>query len=229
MLYGPERPAGAPLTVCLLGGESSGKSTLAAELQLHFQALGWSAVRVPEHLREWCARQGRAPQAHEQAALADEQARQIPCARQRPGVQLVLADTSALVVAAYSELYFKDSSLYPAALEHQRGCDVTLLMGLDLPWVSDGLFRDSPAVREGTDHILRRELESAGIPFQTIYGQGRDRLDAALRAIGHRLGITLAQQAPGRSSRTAAWVCERCSDPDCEHRLFSRLLAARDH
>lgn len=216
------------LTVCLLGGESTGKSTLAQALHRHLTERHRLVVTlVPEHLRDWCARQGRAPQAHEQAALAQEQAKQISLAQAQHGVDLVLADTSALMVACYSELYFHDTSLYPSSLERQRGYDLTLLMGLDLPWVADGLFRDSPAVREASDRVLRRELQGAGIPFQTIYGKGTERLHAALRIIGHRLGQALVPEAPARQARTGNWVCERCSDPDCEHRLFSRLLTAR--
>lgn len=215
------------LTVCLLGGESSGKSTLALALQGHLSALGWSVALVPEHLRDWCIRHGRAPQAHEQAGLAQEQARQIEQARASPGVELVLADTSALMVAAYSELYFNDPGLYAHALGQQRGYDVNLLMGLDLPWVPDGLFRDGPALREATDRILRRELDRTGIAYHTVYGQGQERLQAALRIIGHRLGTVLVPDPVAARPRQAAWVCERCSDPDCEHRLFTRLTDAR--
>jgi HTH-type transcriptional regulator, transcriptional repressor of NAD biosynthesis genes len=214
------------LTVCLLGGESTGKSTLAQVLHRHLtEHHHMSVTLVPEHLREWCSNQARAPHAHEQAALAEEQARQIHLAQIQAGVDLVLADTSALMVACYSELYFKDTSLYPRALQSQRQYDLTLLMGLDLPWVADGLFRDSPAVREATDRMLRRELQGAGIAFQTIYGEGSSRLHAALRIIGHRLGRMLAPEPPGHPTREGNWVCERCSDPDCEHRLFSRLIA----
>jgi len=216
------------LTVCLLGGESTGKSTLAEALQRHLtEQHGMAVSLVPEFLRDWCARQGRAPQANEQAALADEQSRQISLAQAQEGVELVLADTSALMVASYSEVYFHDTGLYPRALQAQRRYDLTLLMGLDLPWVADGLFRDSPAVREATDQVLRRELQRAGIDFQIIYGQGPERLNAALRIIGHRMGKALEPAGPEGPSRTVNWVCERCSDPDCEHRLFSRLLGPK--
>jgi len=27
--------------------------------------------------------------------------------------------------------------------------------------------------------------------------------------------------------RLRAWGCEKCSDPECEHQLFQRLLASR--
>ena len=214
------------ITVALLGGESSGKSTLAAALERHLQDIqGLRVVRVPEHLRLWCEARGRAPHAHEQADIADEQARLIDSARRTPGVEVVIADTSALMVAAYSALYFQATELLEPALAAQRACDLTLLMGLDLPWTPDGLFRDSPAVRDATDSLLRRELQGAGIAFQTVYGQGETRLRQALRAIGTALGRRLVKDDPALANGLRPWSCENCSDPDCEHRLFTGLLS----
>jgi HTH-type transcriptional repressor of NAD biosynthesis genes len=213
------------LTVSLLGGESSGKTTLAQSLDAHLRGLGWSVALVPEHLRSWCEQHRRAPAPHEQAALAAEQDRLIAQAQSQAGVQVVLADTSALMVAIYSELYFNDRSLFPDALERQRRFGLTLLMGLDIPWVADGLFRDGPGVREAADRVLRRELEQNGLTYQAIYGEGPQRLNMALRVIGHRLGIELVAASPSPTQRAATWNCERCSDPACEHRLFSRLLS----
>jgi HTH-type transcriptional regulator, transcriptional repressor of NAD biosynthesis genes len=98
-------------------------------------------------------------------------------------------------------------------------------MGLDLPWTPDGLFRDSPAVRDATDSLLRRELQRAGIAFQTVYGQGEMRLRQALRAIGTALGRPLVKDDPALANGLRPWSCENCSDPDCEHRLFTGLLS----
>ncbi len=214
------------ICVALLGGESSGKSTLAKALQRHLtENHGLHAVCVPEHLRAWCEARGRAPHADEQAAIADEQTRLIQRARQTPGVDIVIADTTALMVAAYSALYFQDTALLAPSLAAQRSCELTLLMGLDLPWTPDGLFRDSPAVRDATDELLRRELQGAGIAFQTVYGQGNARLQQALRAVGTALGRPLVKDDPALANGLRPWSCDNCSDPDCEHRLFTGLLS----
>lgn len=211
------------LSVALLGGESSGKTTLASALQHELTARGLSCTVVAEHLRNWCMERGRAPLAHEQAAIADEQTRRIAAAR----ADVVLADTTALVVAAYSELYFNDTGLWPAAIEAQRGMGLTLLMGLDLPWVPDGLMREGPDLREATDSVLRQRLVEAGIAFQTVTGVGDARVRQALRAIGTALGRPLLPADDALTEGSGRWTCESCSDPDCEHRLFSALLAGR--
>lgn len=211
--------------VTLLGGESTGKTSLSQALCGHFVSKNLSVVLVPEHLRQWCEQEGRAPHAHEQAALALGQGRLIDGAASRPGVDIVIADTSPLVIAAYSELYFNDRSLWHEAIAWQRRVNLNLLMGLDLPWIADGLFRDSPAVRDALDTTLRRELQAAGLAFQTIHGHGQARTEQALRAMGRCLGQNLTTTEPSLTSGRRAWSCDKCSDPDCEHRLFSRLLA----
>ncbi|MEX1166908.1 MAG: ATP-binding protein [Hydrogenophaga sp.] len=219
-----------PPVVCLLGGESSGKTTLSTTLCGSLkQHHGLSVAGVSEHLRIWCERHQRAPRANEQAAIACEQTRQIQEAQASPGVQLVIADTSALTVAAYSALYFADPTLLPPALATQSLYASTLLMGLDLPWRPDGLFRDGPAHRADADTLLRRELQAQRIPFHAIYGTGDQRLRNALRALTPILSPLLGQAPVStdelRTQGRPGWVCEACSDPDCEHRLFSKLLS----
>lgn len=216
------------LTVGLLGGESSGKTTLALALHQRLNGpLELPTTLVPEHLRSWCEQHGRAPQAHEQAARAQAQSDAIETAARDTTTRVVLADTTALVIAAYSELYFGDRSLWHGALEQQRRYGLTLLMGLDLPWVPDGLLRDGPALREATDAVLRRELQSAGIAFQTLYGPLALRVQQALRAIGGALQRPLAPEDPAWTQGSRPWSCEKCSDPACEHRLFTQLLQRR--
>lgn len=216
----------AALTVALLGGESSGKTTLGQALTHQLNALGVSATLVPEHLRAWCEREGRAPLAHEQAGIAAEQTRHIDAAAQGCA-QVAVADTTALVVAAYSQRVFNDRSLRPSSLATQKRFSLSLLMGLDLPWQADGLFRESPAMRADIDAVLRHDLQSAGVPFQTVYGSAEARLQHALRAVGALLGRPLVARDPLLEGGTSRWTCENCSDPDCERRLFSGLVSSR--
>lgn len=218
-------PKHALPVVCLLGGESTGKSTLARALHHHLEQMhGLRVLLVPEVLRSWCESAGRAPQAFEQAGIAAEQSLRIREAAQQDGIDLVIADTSALVVAAYSELYFADNRLLAQARTEQSRYALNLLMGLDLPWTPDGLFRDGAAVRDATDTLLRREFDAADLPYQTIYGQQEARLQTALRAVGRWLGRDLLPADGEHTEGRAPWRCDNCSDPDCERRLFSGLV-----
>jgi nicotinamide riboside kinase len=204
------------LRIALLGAESTGKTTLAHALATHFRSLGRNAVAVPEALRDWCAAQGRTPRPEEQMGIAQEQQRRVDEAARTHDV--VIADTTAVMVAIYSAMLFEDGSLYRFAIDAQRGFDVTLLTGLDIDWVADGLQRDGPHVREPVDALVRDMLDKAALPYRVVYGSGDERLRNALSAIDATL-------APRPAVRDWAWQCDKCSDPECEHRLFTSLLS----
>ena len=204
-------------SICLLGAESTGKTRLARELAAHFEAQGCKVAVVPEVLREWCARAGRTPRPEEQLAIAEDQERRVDAA---VGADLVIADTSALMVAIYSAMLFEDGTLYRFALERQARYAATLVTGLDLPWVADGLQRDGPHVREPVDALLREGLQRAQVPYQVVYGTGPARLENAVAALA-RMGIGAGDAArEGAARKPWKWMCEKCSDPECEHRLF---------
>jgi nicotinamide riboside kinase len=169
------------LVVALLGAESTGKTTLAGEIGDALAARGFVVEVVAEAVREFCDAHARTPRRDEQAALAAAQTARIEVAAGR--AEIVVADTTALMVAVYSGFVFGDASLLDAALAAQRRVDLTLVTALDLPWRADGLQRDGAHVREPVDAMLRSALASGGIAFTTIAGAGTDRLAAALRAI----------------------------------------------
>jgi nicotinamide riboside kinase len=217
-----------PKRIALLGAESTGKTTLANELAAHLRGRGLRAVAVGEVLREWCTRERRAPRPVEQLAIAREQERRTEDAAREADV--VIADTSALMVAVYAGMLFEDGELYRFAIERQQRYDATLLAGLDLPWVADGLQRDATQPREEVDTFLRSLLQRAGVPFQVVYGQGPQRLASALRALvsaGVLPAATVERPQDAGARRGWTWACEKCSDPECEHRLFTQLRDAR--
>lgn len=215
------------MKIALLGAESTGKSELSSQLQQYFLGLGKTARLIPEYLRTWCDENKRTPRKDEQLAIATEQIRQIDSAPLTDSTGgILLADTTALTVAVYSDLLFSDTSLYDMALAHQRSFDATLLMGLDLPWVQDGIQRDGAHLRGPVDTALRASLTRGGIQFQVVYGTGESRLHNALRCLKSHVEATASGDSTLKSQpqRLRNWVCERCSDPVCEHRLFRDLI-----
>ena len=206
--------------VALLGAESSGKTTLAAELCAALRGAGRDACVVAETLREFCDREARTPRRDEQAGLAAEHSRRIEAAASAHDI--VIADTTALQTAVYSALVFGDASLYPAAEAWQRAqVRLTLLSALDLPWQPDGLQRDGEHVRAPVDALLRASLARAGVAYAVIGGLGPQRLACALSAVRHALGMIDSMDG-GSASSAPRWRCERCGDPDCERHLLPR-------
>lgn len=107
------------------------------------------------------------------------------------------------------------------------GTTRVLLMGLDL--APGHNKRDGQHAADGQ---LRQTLDRAGLAYTVIYGAGAARLQNALAALPRlwpcsaSLPQTLRSTPPG-DKRPWVWACDSCSDPDCERRLFSALLAAR--
>ncbi len=200
--------------IALLGAESTGKTTLARELHRSLQEQGHHVALVEEALREFCLRLGRTPRRGEQAGIARTQSERIAEAAHTH--ELVVADTTSLMVAMYSRLLFNDASLLPAALAEQKQHRVTLLMALDLPWVADVGIRDGAHVRAPVDTLLRTALLDGGVGFSVVAGSGAQRLANALRA------VHAALNAP-RTTGTPRWrhVCAECGDSDCERHLLA--------
>jgi nicotinamide riboside kinase len=228
--------------IALVGAESTGKSTLARQLcdvlnaspaldgrgELPAPAIQPRCALVDETLRTFCDRHGRTPRQDEQAGIAAEQARRITAAASTHA--LVVADTSALMTAVYSDHVFGDTGLYDTALATQRGYGLTLLTALDLPWRADGLQRDGAQVRGPVDRLVRQALTRGGLGWSVVAGQGPARLDNALAAVRRALAQPLPSAAPGDTSvdlscerAPQGWrhICQRCGDGSCERRLLA--------
>jgi len=101
---------------------------------------------------------------------------------------------------------------------------ITLLLALDLPSTASqaGGFESL----ERADAQLRGALARARIPYAVIHGSGEERIGNAWRVI-----MSHSSAGPVPTARTAGagwtWTCDKCSDPACEHRLFSDLVASR--
>ncbi len=106
----------------------------------------------------------------------------------------------------------------------EPGHDLVLLMGLSASAVSP----EVRAAQRQADTALRARLQALKLPFQVVYGEGPGLLNNALLALG--LTTDEAAQAQREAAQfnlnrgRTPWSCEKCSDPDCEHRLFTGLL-----
>lgn len=174
--------------IAILGGESTGKSTLAAALAQEFRT-----VCVAEYGRDlWDIRRGVLRYA-DMTAIASEQIQR----ENRAGAEArrhVFCDTTPLTTLFYSQHLFgkSDAALEAAA---RRQYEFTLLCEPDIDFVQDGS-------RQGPDFTLeqqawyRMQLNERGIPFASVRGQLAERI-AAVRdlLLGKPLGTWPA--APG--------------------------------
>lgn len=149
--------------VVLLGGESTGKSTLAAALA---ESLG--SLHVAEYGRElWEQRGGNLGYedmlhiAREQAALGNAR-------------RWLVCDTSPLTTLFYSLSLFGEAAPELRDLAG-RDYDATILCAPDFPFVQDGTRCDD-AFRIRQDDWYRRELAERNIPFHHASGSFERRL-----------------------------------------------------
>lgn len=170
-------------TIGLLGGECTGKTTLAKALCDRLDA-----VLVPEYLREFVVSMGRVPTAFEQAGIMGTQVAAEATALTGIGPQtLVVCDPAALMTAIYSMAYFNDRSLLEPATLHAKTYGYLIWCGTDIPWEPDGDQRDGPEYRAQVDaligEVVRDTLEPAGIIVHRIDGPVSDRLLAVLQLL----------------------------------------------
>ena len=110
------------IRIAIVGAESTGKTTLAAALAPRLAAdSGLRVAWVPELLREWCDRTGRTPQAHEQAAILQAHHERIETAA--AAHDLIVCDTTALMIAIYSRLLFDDADHGRSSAGSMSGAD----------------------------------------------------------------------------------------------------------
>jgi NadR type nicotinamide-nucleotide adenylyltransferase len=163
--------------IALLGAESTGKSTLAERLAARYGTL-W----VPEYLREFVEVNGRVPHEDDQPGIARTQrAREDALARQMEtsnprACDWLFCDTTPLMTAVYSRIYWGRVPPDLLALEAAHDYALTLVAAPDLPWVPDGLQRDSESVRQRVHAQLLAVLDARGIPFTLVAGDLAQRM-----------------------------------------------------
>lgn len=162
--------------ICVLGGESSGKTTLAAAL-----ARQLDSVWVPEYGRElWIGKKGalgfddmlaigRAQHAREEA-LRPQATRWLVC------------DTSALTTAFYSVDLFGKADPALLALAAQPYA-LTLLCAPDFAFVQDGTRRDH-GFRRRQHAWYVAELARRGVPYTVVHGPLAQRLRQVRAVLG---------------------------------------------
>jgi NadR type nicotinamide-nucleotide adenylyltransferase len=168
--------------ICLVGAESTGKTTLAQQLATHYKT-NW----VPEYGRAYCE-------------LKFEQSADVPwrsgefihiartqCqhenAAAREANKLLICDTDAFATSIWHQRYMGHRSAEVEALvQVHRRPDLYLVPDVDTPFVQDGT-RDGEAIREWMHDVFIRELTSQNRPFQLLCGAFEERFIQAIAYI----------------------------------------------
>ena len=99
-----------------------------------------------------------------------------------------------------------------------------------------GLPHPQLPVMTASDQLIRLELARTGTAYNVLYGNPHEQLAQALGLLEKKLGTSLTEPLlqpfpvePKLKPKRKPWVwlCDTCSDPQCEHQLLTQLLAQR--
>lgn len=172
-----------PFRIGLLGGESTGKTTLAQQL-----ADAVPAFIGEEYLREFVSTFGRVPSlADQEGIFLTQQATMNTVLRAAAHVQTpaIVADPLPVMTAVYSLLYFDNHDLLVDGLADAATYDLIVWCRPDVGWASDRGQRDGQAYALAADgaigtHVWPELSEGNRLDLAGDPGNRLDRVLAAL-------------------------------------------------
>ncbi|MSO96270.1 MAG: hypothetical protein EXQ81_10875 [Thermoleophilia bacterium] len=164
--------------ICLLGGESTGKTTLARAL-----AAAYGTVWNPEYGRAY-TEIGRDPEVPWTSAEFTHIAR-IQCWYEdclaESAHKVLFCDTDAFTTKLFHQVYLGSPT---NAFDDfaGRNYDLFLVCGLDVPWRHDGI-REFDDQREWMHERYLERARASGSPWVELEGSHESRLLASRRAV----------------------------------------------
>ncbi len=160
----------------VIGPESTGKSTLCAQLAEYYQTL-WA----PEYAREYLEKKGTNYSYDDLLIIAKGQIETEENQLSIVNCQLpIFIDTDMYVMKVWCEFVFNKCHNWILNRIAERKYDGYLLCNTDLPWVADDL-REYPEVktRNKLYHFYKDILENQSTPWTDINGNYEERFEEA--------------------------------------------------
>lgn len=160
--------------VAVIGAESTGKSTLCAQLAAHYQTL-----HVPEYART-LAESRRGELDAEALVVAARGQLASEDALARSANRILFCDTEVRTAALWAERLYGDASLHPSA--ENRPYDLVLATSLEEPFVGRA-DRDQPAARAA----FHAKLQAGHSRIVQLAGDRARRLEIAIAEVDNLL------------------------------------------
>lgn len=168
--------------VCVFGPESSGKSTLVRELATHFQT-----VYAWEYARPLLDPKGGQCDYDDIARIARGQ-KAIEQAMARHANRVLFCDTNLLLTTIWSDVLFGCCPREVEVAAAKQQYDLTLLLGVDVPWVNDNQrYFPNQVDRESFFARCRERLDEQRRPYVVIEGDWDARFESAVAAVNQLL------------------------------------------
>lgn len=164
------------LKIAIVGGESTGKSTMSAYLAKYY-----NTVWVPEYAREYCEKLTEPPTWQDEINMFEGQLA-LEESLSAQANKILICDTTFITVKIWSDHIFGRSPQQVIDELARHHYDFYLLLNIDMPWQHDPL-RDFPDKREHFMQVWHNELKALNANYVLISGLGQQRYDNAVQAI----------------------------------------------
>jgi len=167
--------------ICILGTESTGKSTLTKNLANFF-----NADYVSEVGREIVENTNTCRQ-EDLLKIAETHASKI-LLKEKALNKMLIIDTDINITKSYSKFLFNQELEVENWIDYANKCDFYLYLDNDAPFIQDGT-RLSESDRNKLDRFHKKQLNKAGIDYSTINGNWEQRFEKSLQVIFKKLSI----------------------------------------
>jgi HTH-type transcriptional repressor of NAD biosynthesis genes len=161
----------------VFGPESTGKSTLAAELAAHFKT-----TLVPEYGRTYTEAFGSDVGPEDLKNIVAGHVASVAAAKRQCKTRVLIEDTDPVMTAVWSDMLVGERD--PWFSEYRDHADIYLLCDVDIPWVNDGTrYFENDEDRRRFFAICEKELQDRRVPYVVIRGDRKERLRLAIDAV----------------------------------------------
>lgn len=162
--------------VCVFGPESTGKTTLAAQLASHYKT-----VMVPEYGRTYTEAFGADVGPEDLQRIVQGHLATVEAAKQQSN-RILIEDTDPVMTAVWSDMLVGERDPWFATFDDHA--DFYLLCDVDIPWVNDGTrYFENDADRRRFFETCENELKARSVPYAVVRGPYEQRLRSAITAI----------------------------------------------
>ena len=162
--------------IVLTGSESTGKTTLAAQLAAHY-----GVEFVPEFVREYAAIKGEPVIMSDHGAIARGQMA-LENEYAARATSLLFQDADLLSTVAYYTHYSGGCPQWIQDEAIKRRPSLYILAHIDTPWVPDGI-RDRGDRREEMHQLFVDTLTRLDAPYVELSGLGEERMHNATKMV----------------------------------------------
>lgn len=167
--------------VTVFGPESTGKTTLAAQLADHY-----GTIMVPEYGRTYTEVFGADVGPDDLKQIVVGHVASVEAAKQQSG-RIMIEDTDPVMTAVWSDMLTGERD--PWFADFDDYADLYLLCDVDIPWVNDGTrYFENDADRRRFFEVCEAELKARGVPYAVIRGDREQRFTTARTAIEAAFG-----------------------------------------